>query len=69
MSASHESTGPIRVFLVDDHRIVRSGVAAYLAMVEDIEVVGKAGTGAGPWTGSRCWSRPGSCPTWCCWTW
>ncbi|HXL94297.1 MAG TPA: response regulator transcription factor [Streptosporangiaceae bacterium] len=35
----------IRVFLVDDHRIVRSGVAAYLEQVDDIEVVGEAGDG------------------------
>jgi len=45
MTASHESTGPIRVFLVDDHRIVRSGLSAYLAMVKDIEVVGEARDG------------------------
>ncbi|QMU73410.1 response regulator transcription factor [Streptacidiphilus sp. P02-A3a] len=36
---------PFRVFLVDDHRVVRSGVAAYLAMVDDIEVVGEAADG------------------------
>ena len=35
----------IRVFLVDDHRIVRSGVAAYLEQVDDIEVIGEAGDG------------------------
>ncbi len=35
----------IRVFLVDDHRIVRSGVAAYLAQIDDIEVIGEAGDG------------------------
>jgi len=37
--------GPIRVFLVDNHRVVRSGVAAYLAQVEDIEVIGEAADG------------------------
>jgi DNA-binding NarL/FixJ family response regulator len=37
--------GPIRVFLVDDHRVVRSGVSAYLAQVEDIEVIGEAADG------------------------
>jgi DNA-binding NarL/FixJ family response regulator len=36
---------PIRVFLVDDHRVVCSALSAYLAMVEDIEVVGEAGDG------------------------
>jgi DNA-binding NarL/FixJ family response regulator len=38
-------TEAIRVFLVDDHRVVRSGVSAYLALIEDIEVVGEAGNG------------------------
>jgi DNA-binding NarL/FixJ family response regulator len=37
--------GPVRVFLVDDHRVVRSGVSAYLAQVEDIEVIGEAADG------------------------
>ncbi len=31
--------------LVDDHRVVRTGVAAYLAQVVDIEVVGEADNG------------------------
>lgn len=35
----------IRVFLVDDHQVVRSGVSAYLTQVEDIVVVGGAGDG------------------------
>jgi hypothetical protein len=33
MPAEAGIAGPIRVFLVDDHRIVRSGVSAYLAQV------------------------------------
>lgn len=45
MPADTEPAHPFRVFLVDDHRVVRSGVAAYLAMVEDIEVVGEAADG------------------------
>jgi len=44
MSTDAQSA-PFRVFLVDDHRVVRSGVSAYLAMVEDIEVVGEASDG------------------------
>jgi DNA-binding NarL/FixJ family response regulator len=36
---------PIRVFLVDDHRVVRSGVSAYLGQVDDVVVVGEAGDG------------------------
>ena len=34
----------IRVFLLDDHEVVRRGVAALLEAEEDIEVVGEAGT-------------------------
>ncbi|GIH78265.1 DNA-binding response regulator [Planobispora longispora] len=34
----------IRVFLVDDHEVVRRGVAALLDSEDDIEVVGEAGT-------------------------
>ena len=46
MSVDPESSAhPFRVFLVDDHRVVRSGVAAYLAMVDDIDVVGEAADG------------------------
>ena len=36
---------PTRVFLVDDHRVVRSGVSAYLDQVADLEVVGEAADG------------------------
>jgi len=35
----------LTVFLVDDHAIVRSGVRAYLDMIDDITVAGEAGTG------------------------
>ena len=38
-------TGQLRVFLVDDHAIVRCGVRGYLDLVEDITVVGEAGSG------------------------
>lgn len=33
----------IRVFLLDDHEVVRAGVAAMLSAEDDIEVVGEAG--------------------------
>jgi NarL family two-component system response regulator LiaR len=35
----------IRVLIVDDHGIVRKGLAAYLRHVADIELVGEAGDG------------------------
>lgn len=37
-------TAPIRVFLVDDHEIVRRGIAELLRAEPDIEVVGEAST-------------------------
>lgn len=37
---------PIKVFLVDDHKIVRQGVRAYLQTLADIEVSGEAASGA-----------------------
>ncbi|WP_066376434.1 response regulator transcription factor [Herbidospora mongoliensis] len=36
----------IRVFLVDDHEVVRRGVASLLEAEDDIEVIGEAGTAA-----------------------
>ncbi|MGW6915665.1 response regulator [Kitasatospora sp. NPDC054939] len=38
--------GHIRVFLLDDHEVVRRGVHDLLSVEEDIEVVGEAGTAA-----------------------
>jgi NarL family two-component system response regulator LiaR len=38
-------SGPIRVFVADDHAIVRKGIAAVLEIVPDIEVVGEAVSG------------------------
>ena len=36
---------PIRVLLVDDHAVVRSGLAAFLLAYDDLELVGEAGSG------------------------
>jgi NarL family two-component system response regulator LiaR len=36
---------PIRVILVDDHAIVRSGLTAFLMVYEDLELVGEANDG------------------------
>jgi DNA-binding NarL/FixJ family response regulator len=36
---------PVRVFVVDDHAVVRRGLRAYLESVEDMEVVGEAAEG------------------------
>lgn len=37
-------TTPIKIFLLDDHEVVRRGVAALLNAEPDMEVVGEAGT-------------------------
>jgi DNA-binding NarL/FixJ family response regulator len=36
---------PIRVLVVDDHRVVREGLRSYLGLVDDIEMVGEASDG------------------------
>ncbi len=36
---------PIRVLLVDDHAVVRSGLSAFLLVFDDLELVGEAGSG------------------------
>jgi len=40
------SEGPIRVMIVDDHAVVRSGLSAFLMVYDDLEFVGEAGGGA-----------------------
>ncbi len=39
-------SAPIRVFLVDDHELVRRGIASFLRSAPDIVIVGEASTGA-----------------------
>jgi two-component system, NarL family, response regulator DevR len=38
------TTDPIRIFLLDDHEVVRRGIAELLAAVPGFEIVGEAGT-------------------------
>jgi len=38
-------SGPIRVLLVDDHAVVRSGLSAFLLAFDGLELVGEAGSG------------------------
>jgi len=37
--------GPVGVFIVDDHAVVRSGLAAYLELIDDFTLVGEAADG------------------------
>jgi len=43
---TEESTGPIRLYLVDDQELVRAGFRMVLDAQADMEVVGEAGDGA-----------------------
>lgn len=45
-SSGHENGAPIRVFLLDDHELVRRGVKDVLDTAPDIVVVGEASTAA-----------------------
>jgi len=38
-------TKPIRVMLVDDHAVVRSGLAAFLSVFDDLDYIGEASDG------------------------
>src|SRR5256886_6915544 len=42
---SSRDTGTIRVFLVDDHTVVRRGMRAFFDVLDDIEVLGEAADG------------------------
>lgn len=47
MTASNigQAETPIRLLIVDDHRVVRRGIRAYMELIPDIEVVGEAANG------------------------
>ena len=36
---------PIRVIIVDDHAVVRSGLSAFMLAFDDLELVGEAASG------------------------
>ena len=40
-----ETSGPIRVMLVDDHAMVRSGLSAFLLAFDDLELAAEASSG------------------------
>ena len=44
MTEATESDRTIRIFLLDDHEVVRRGIAELLSTVPDFEIVGEAGT-------------------------
>lgn len=46
MSAETQTDERIRVVIVDDHEMVRSGLATFLRVKNDLELVGEAGNGA-----------------------
>jgi DNA-binding NarL/FixJ family response regulator len=52
-SQGSDHLGRIRVYLVDDHPIVRSGLEALLSSEEDMVVVGEAGDGLAAVQGAR----------------
>jgi NarL family two-component system response regulator LiaR len=39
-------TNPIRIMVVDDHAMVRKGLATFLKVFDDLKLVGEAGSGA-----------------------
>lgn len=45
MTATQEKQRPIRILLVDDHQIIRDGLADLISTRADMQVIGSAGTG------------------------
>jgi DNA-binding NarL/FixJ family response regulator len=46
MTPAAEGSGPIRVLVADDQRVVREGLVMVLGLLDDVEVVGTASDGA-----------------------
>jgi DNA-binding NarL/FixJ family response regulator len=56
---------PVRVFVVDDHTVVRRGLRAYLDVVDDMEVVGEAADGQEALEQIAALIATGRPPMWC----
>jgi two-component system, NarL family, response regulator LiaR len=46
VTTAESSAERIRVLIVDDHEMVRSGLATFLRVARDLELIGEAGSGA-----------------------
>jgi DNA-binding NarL/FixJ family response regulator len=60
--AAEQTDDPIRVFIVDDHGLVRRGVRSYLSIFDDIEVVGEAANGGEALERLRAMDAAGNAP-------
>jgi len=60
--AAEQIDDPIRVFIVDDHGLVRRGVRSYLSLFDDIEVVGEAANGGEALERLRAMNAAGDAP-------
>ena len=45
LASQSAASSPITVMVVDDHAVVRSGLAAFLHIVDDLELAGEAASG------------------------
>ncbi len=61
-SPAEEADEPIRVFVVDDHGVVRRGIRSYLSIFPDIVVVGEAANGREALARLRALAAEGAAP-------